>query len=299
MLRKLRKGSINKFVLLAVSMILVISLTACKGQDKQDIVAKINDEVITKDEFYDYLVKKNGVELLDALISDKIVNAEIKKAKIEIKDEDIEAEINEIKETNGGEEAFNQALQYYGFTVDEFRDNIAMNMKIKKLLEPNITIEEDEILNYFEENKDIFKQEEQVKASHILVETEETAKEVKSKLDNGADFAELAKEYSIDKSNSENGGQLGFFAKGRMVKEFEDVAFALELNTISDPVKTNFGYHIIKVEDKKEEKEANFEENKEKIKDMLIEEKMPEEYNEWYNSKLNEYTITNYLKDNK
>ena len=292
MIRKFKKASMNKYVLLAVSLILVISLTACK---KQDIVAKVNDEVITKDEFYNLLVEKNGAQLLESLIADKIINAEIKKENIEINDEDIEAQINEIKEAYGGESAFKQAIESYGFTLDQIKDNIATNMKLKKLLEPSITIEEDAMLNYFETNKDTFKQEEQVKASHILVETEETAKEVKEKLAGGADFAELAKEYSIDKSNSEKGGQLGFFGRGAMVQEFEEAAFSLELNTISEPVKTNFGYHIIKVEDKTEEKEANYEESKDKIKDILIEEQLPAVYDEWYAEKLTEYEITNYL----
>lgn len=292
MIRKFKKASMNKYVLLAVSLILVISLTACK---KQDIVAKVNDEVITKDEFYNLLVEKNGAQLLESLIADKIINAEIKKENIEINDEDIEAQINEIKEAYGGESAFKQAIESYGFTLDQIKDNIATNMKLKKLLEPSITIEEDAMLNYFETNKDTFKQEEQVKASHILVETEETAKEVKEKLAGGADFAELAKEYSIDKSNSEKGGQLGFFGRGAMVQEFEEAAFSLELNTISEPVKTNLGYHIIKVEDKTEEKEANYEESKDKIKDILIEEQLPAVYDEWYAEKLTEYEITNYL----
>ncbi len=85
-----------------------------------------------------------------------------------------------------------------------------------------------------------------VKASHILVETESSAKKLKEQLDKGANFAQLAKKSSACPSG-ENGGDLGFFSKGQMVKEFEDVAFSLPVGVVSKPVKTQFGYHLIVV----------------------------------------------------
>ena len=91
---------------------------------------------------------------------------------------------------------------------------------------------------YFEENKEKFEQAEQVQANHILVEDEETAKEVDQKLKDGGDFAELAEEYSKDPSNANNGGELGYFGKGEMVPEFEEAVFAMEVDEISSPVKT-------------------------------------------------------------
>jgi len=82
-----------------------------------------------------------------------------------------------------------------------------------------------------------------------------------------------------------------------MVASFEEAAFSLEIGEVSEPVKSDFGYHIIKVEDKKEAKEANYEESKEKIKDIILEDKLPEAYQNWYQEKLNEYEVTNYLKE--
>ncbi|GBC75964.1 Foldase protein PrsA 1 [bacterium HR07] len=119
-----------------------------------------------------------------------------------------------------------------------------------------------ELQAYFEANREKYATPE-VKARHILVSVDENApeekvaeaqkkiEEIKKELDKGADFAELAKKYSDDKSNSENGGDLGWFGKGVMVKEFEDAAFALDIGKVSAPVRTRFGFHLIKVEDKR------------------------------------------------
>ena len=264
-----------------------------------NVVARINNEVITKDDLYEALVEQNGQATLDSLISDKIIELELKKQNITVTEESIQEEIDKIASQYGGQEAFEQALSSYGYSLDYIRTNIEKSLEVKKLLEPQITITEDEMKTYFEENKDSFNVEEQVKASHILVDSEEKAKEVKSKLSAGEDFANLAKEYSTDISNKEQGGSLGFFSKGDMVKEFEDVAFSMEIGKISDPVKTQFGYHIIKVEDKKAAKEANYEENTSQIKQILIEQKLPAVYSDWMEEKNTEYKIENLLTQSK
>jgi peptidyl-prolyl cis-trans isomerase C len=106
--------------------------------------------------------------------------------------------------------------------------------------------------------------EQEVHARHILVETEDEAKAVKAELDKGADFAELAKKKSKDPGASD-GGDLGFFTKEQMVPEFSAVAFALEPGKISDPVKSQFGWHIIKVEEKRNRKPPEFDQVKAQI----------------------------------
>ncbi len=110
---------------------------------------------------------------------------------------------------------------------------------------------EKDIEQYYQTHADEFKQAKQVRASHILVENEATAKKIEAKLKGGADFATLAKESSTCPSSAK-GGDLGFFTHDRMVKEFADVAFKLKKGEISSPVKTKFGYHIIKVVDIKD-----------------------------------------------
>jgi len=110
--------------------------------------------------------------------------------------------------------------------------------------------------------------EQEVHARHILVETEDEAKAVKAELDKGADFAELAKKKSKD-PGSADGGDLGFFTKEQMVPEFSAVAFALEPGKISDPVKSQFGWHIIKVEEKRSRKAPDFEQVKAQIENYV------------------------------
>lgn len=282
------------------SKLLVIGLLAVAsvgfvGCAQKEVVAKVNNVEITKEELYEQLVAQNGEAALNALIAEKIMLAEVEKNNITVLDEEIQKNIDEMTEYYGGEDEMNNALTDYNMTMDDMKENITTNLQLKKILEPYITIEDQEIEEYFNANKAYLDEAEQVKASHILVDTKELADEVKGKLDGGAEFAELAKEYSTDTSNSQNGGSLGYFGKGEMVAEFENTAFSMSVGEVSEPVQTSFGYHIIKVEDHKEAKEATFDEFKDDIKETLFQEKMGVAYNTWYEEMLKQYEITNYL----
>ncbi len=115
-----------------------------------------------------------------------------------------------------------------------------------------------------------FEPQDEVRASHILVETEEEANQIKAELDGGADFAELAKEHSID-PGAANGGDLGFFGQGMMVKPFEDAAFALaNPGDVSAPVQSQFGWHIIKLEEKRQSAPPSFEQVAPQIQNQLL-----------------------------
>ena len=117
------------------------------------------------------------------------------------------------------------------------------------------------------------KPEEEVKARHILVETEPEARDIKEKLARGADFAELAKEFSKDPGTKDNGGLLGFFSRGQMVPQFEEAAFSAALNEVSEPVQSRFGWHLILVEEKRQKPLPNFDEVKERILNGMIHQK--------------------------
>lgn len=262
---------------------------------KDSVVAKVGDASISENELQQTLLDQYGADALDVLITNKLIELEADKQKITVSDEEVDEELATLAESYGGETALEEAVVASGMTMDDVRDDIINYIKTEKLLEPRIEITDEELQTYFDENKDTFATAEQVQASHILVADEATANEVKSKLDAGGDFSELAKEYSTDTTTAESGGDLGYFSSGDMVAEFEEVAFALGVNEISAPVKTENGYHIIKVVDHQEAKEANFEDSKEEIKDTLMNDKMSTEYTVWLKELKEEYKITNYL----
>jgi len=286
----------KKLVFVIGVLILAIGVFLSLALPKDKAIAKINGDSISKDELYDVMVEQYGAATVEQLIADKIVASEAKKQKITISDEELNKEVDKLKESYGGEEVFDQVLASNNTTVDVLKEDLKNYLTMRELIEPQIEITDEELKTYFDENKDSLGEAEQVKASHILVEDEETAKEIKQKLGDGADFAELAKEYSTDEGSKENGGELGFFPRGTMVTEFEDVAFSLPINEISEPVKSDYGYHIIKVEEKKEAKEANFDDSKAAIKETLIDEKMESEYTTWLEEKKKDYDIENSLE---
>ncbi len=151
----------------------------------------------------------------------------------------------------------------------------------KTLSEANVT--EQEVIDYYEQNKDNFKNPESAKASHILVDTEEQANEIAEEIKSGLSFEDAAKKYSKCPSK-DKGGDLGFFTRGRMVPEFENAAFSMEKDEISEPVKTQFGFHLIKLADKQPEKVISFDE----IKDNLTNQIASMKQNDLYYSKSKE-----------
>ncbi len=279
----------------AFGLAVAVLLTGCSNGSSTS-VAKVDGEKISQDELNKAMLSQYGAEVLNTLISNKVIELEGEKEKVKVTDEEIQAEKEELIEMYGGEESFEAIMDSNNVDEEALREDIRIYSLTKKLMEKDIDITDEEISAYFEENKVSFDQQEQVEASHILVEDEATAIEIKEKLDNGEDFAELAKEYSTDTASAENGGELGYFAKGEMVEEFEATAFSMEINEISAPVKTEYGYHIIKVTAKKEAKEATLDEVKEDIREQLFESRMNEEYSSWLSALFEKYEIENTLE---
>jgi foldase protein PrsA len=287
----------KKTVLIILVLLITMGISLSFALKKGETVAKLNGEAISKDELYSEMVAQYGAATVDKIISDKIVAAEAKKQKVSVKASELTNEIEKLKASYGGEDAFNQALESNNTTLAFLKQDLKNYLTIKKLLEPEITITDEEMKTYFDENKDSFAKAEQIKASHILVPDEKTANEVQQKLNDGGNFAKLAKEYSTDDSTKDSGGDLGYFAKGTMVTEFDDAAFGLAVNQVSKPVKTKYGYHIIKVEAKKEAQEANYNDSKDKIKATLLDQKIESEYTTWLEAKKKNYKIENTLEE--
>lgn len=286
----------NKLTYIVLLVIVVITASVLIfSLSSNNTVAKVNGEKITKDDLYDTLVKYYGAQALDTMITEKIVELETKKANITVTDAEVQKEIDVMIESSGGQEVYELQLAQQGITSEDMKVQITSYLKTMKLLEPRIKITDEEISTYLEENKATLALPEKVEASHILVADEATAIDVKKQLDQGGDFTELAAKYSTDTDNAQNGGELGLFGKGEMVAAFDTVVFSMKIGEISDPVKTEFGYHVIKLTDKQEAQEANLENSKTIIEETLKDEKINTEYSAWLTETKAEYDIYNSL----
>lgn len=255
------------------------------NNNNSEVLATVNGEEITRNELYDAMFTNGGKEILERLITNRLILQEAKKLKISVSEEDIDTEIGKVIKENfyGAEDYFYQALEQYGITEDALRDDLKIELLLRKIVRDQITVTEEDTREYFIENQYLFNTPEQVEARHILVETRDEAEEIIQLLDEGQDFSELAKEHSIDTVSAQQGGNLGFFQRGEMVAEFEEVAFNLAVGSRSGPVETTHGFHIIEVLNRREAHEATFDEVKEAAKDKLLEklvyEKMEEQIN--------------------
>lgn len=221
----------------------VIGLSACSNASGAgDVVVETKSGNITKDELYEAMKEKYGEQALQELVYEKVLSDNYK-----VTDEELNEKIDELKQQLGAN--FEMALQQYGYKDEaDLKETFRTGLMQEKAAIKDIEVTEKEVKEYYDNYKP------EIKARHILVEDEKTANEVKKKLDEGAKFEDLAKEYSQDPGSASNGGELGWFGAGKMVPEFEEAAYALDVNEISGPVKSELGVHIIQVTDKKEKK---------------------------------------------
>jgi peptidyl-prolyl cis-trans isomerase C len=184
------------------------------------------------------------------------------------------------------EDEFKKALEARGMTLDKLRSDTRIDLSINKMVEGEVSTQaapsDAECREFYDKNPDKFKQDEAVRASHILFRVDENADAATKKkaMDQaqavlkearaGADFAELAKKHSADGS-AQQGGDLNFFTKGQMVPPFDQAAFSMKPGEISDIVTTQFGYHIIKVTDRRSASTVPFEQVSARIKEFLTE----------------------------
>ena len=274
----------KKILLLAMTGLMVFQLAACSSKSGKQYEITM-DEYNTVLEQYKAMYKEQAGEetwenklkndeqfnasleelVLEQVILEKVLKSEAVSANIEVTDEEINTEFENVKKSYTNTEDYNKFLEQNNFTEETLKEDIKNQLLVTKYLrskaEEIMKIEpsDKELEKLYDQYASSFKK---VQASHILVDTEEKAKEVKAKIDKGEDFATLAKEYSTD-STAQNGGDLGYFSANEMVAEFSNAAFALSVGEVSDPVKSNFGYHIIKVTDVKDTFEKT---DKEEIK---------------------------------
>jgi peptidyl-prolyl cis-trans isomerase C len=220
--------------------------------------------------------------ITDSLIEQELLFQASQAQDISVDQSEVDDELEKFRQDFPDEATFRAQMAEMGYTEDTLKNEIKRSKAIQQLVMKDILagvyVSEEEMKTYYENNPEKFKTPERVKASHILVsvspEMEEAQKEearkkietIKEKLSGGEDFEKLASEYS-DCPSKQEGGNLDYFARGQMVKPFEDAAFAMNPGEISDIVETQFGYHIIKVDDKEPAKTISFEEARSELEE--------------------------------
>lgn len=293
------KVSANLFkVFVAVVLVVVVAASTGFTTQEDDAIVRVNGSLIMGQDFdvlmqryIDHYKHSYGVDLesqemgmqlaqleemvLQQLIVNELVLQLAQEMGIEVTEEEVEEEIKEIMAVYPDEETFEMVLLEMGYTEESFRQDFRVQIITERFMEELVEtdgITEEEIEEHFQQNQGLFGgEEEQIHASHILLETEEEAIEVQGSLEEKS-FHDLAATYSQCPSG-DTGGDLGFFTWGQMVPAFEEAAFGLNEGEISEPVETDFGWHLIKVHEYKEAVVYTFEEVQEDVYKHFLEEK--------------------------
>jgi len=318
-----------KIKALGLAMAILIGISGCgilqkdttegKVIDGKEVIAVVNGENILKSDFDSQVSqvksaleangqnfstdegKKNLQEMkqkvLDSMIKDVLSLQQAKKENVTLEPNQLEEAISQLEAYHGGKDALDNYLKQQGMDRKSFekllQDQLIIN-NLEEKLTADVIVTDEEVKKYFDSNQDMFKlPSPEIRASHILVATEDEAKKILDEIKAGKDFAELAKKYSTDKASKDNGGDLGYFGKGTMDPEFEKAAFALKQGEVSQPVKTQFGYHIIKVTG--ERASLGFDDVKDYIKSNLESSKKNEEFNKYLDQWQKQSKIEKYL----
>jgi len=278
--RKIKKTTIKKIstIIVLLAILAVIFYFALKTLKPKEVMGSVNGEKISKQDFEEkysqlpdqYKLFITEDDFLDQMINVKLLLQEAKKVGVTLSEDEIEREVINLKNQAPTEEAFTQLLEQQNLDLDGLKKQLNEQLIINKLLNKTvlskIEISDSKIREYYDNNEENFiAGVGQIRIRHILVEEEEQAEQLLEEIGDGADFAELAKLNSVDTISAIQGGDLGFTSKGQMVKEFEDAAFSLREGQLSSPVKTQFGFHIIK----RELDNIPFSESKERIRQLL------------------------------
>ena len=232
-------------------------------------------------------LKRYEGEIRDTLVNRTLLLQQAKSAGIDVKNSAVVKALDEFKAAFKDEKAYQNALTEMGFTEEMLKSQIHSGLTIKTLIDKTvlqkISVSDQQVRAYYDDNPNLFRKPEQVKASHILIQVPANADEAKQadalaaiqalklRLDNGENFATLAQENS-DGPSKTKGGDLGFFSREQMVPPFSEAAFALQPGQTSDVVQTRFGYHLIRVTERQAEQTMAYNEVKEAISARLRQE---------------------------
>jgi len=238
------------------------------------IVAIINDRPITKAAFYSYIENAYGISALTQLIADALLEEAAEERSIVISDIQVQQQFDAIKAGYESETDFLIDLMDNNYTEASLKYRIRMDLILNLLAFSGVTVTEQEVQTYFDENKDFLGTPAQSRVSHILVDTLEEAQKLVAQIKAGGDFAALAKEFSMDTASATTGGDLGYIGDNdAIVAEFRNAMNELALGQLSEPVQSSFGYHIIMITERKLAQPAQLDKVRQDIRTTIAQEK--------------------------
>lgn len=285
---------------LALFFCLLGILAGCNSEpvvEKVVPLIQVNDQKITKADFQAAFEKSlqkdqplSGIEreelqrsFLVQLIDRELIHDEARRLSITLTEADVESALQSYRQDYPGT-SFETMLQERGVTLPSWREELKESLIMEKLFEQavysKVSVSDDEVNAYFKANRGQFNRPTQVRARQIVVAEEAKGQEALALLRQGQPFAEVAMEYSLS-PDSQQGGDLGFFARGEMPLEFDEIVFDLPVNRLSDLVKSEYGYHIFLVEEKRKAKRLSKKEATEEIRSILERRKKEEIYLGW------------------
>ncbi|MDQ6781544.1 MAG: peptidylprolyl isomerase [Candidatus Eremiobacteraeota bacterium] len=252
----------------AVCMMALPLIAGCASKEDQAI-ATVNGEKITKGQLDARLEGQAGKPTLQQMVDQQLVLQYANQNHIDVTDKEIQDQVDQLKARFPAGQ-FDTIVKNQGLTLDDVRTIVKVQQIIKKAVDKNVNVSNAQVTDFYNRNKSLFSTPPQVRARHILVKTKSEADAIENQLRHGGNFAALAQQHSTDPSSNTKGGDLGYFSQTQMVAPFSSVAFSLSPGAISQPVQTQFGWHIIQVEDKRPAHVASLEEAAPKVRQNLM-----------------------------
>ncbi len=296
-------------IMIRISLIiLVFFLFGCGPNNQTEIegdgsktVAIVNEESIVQHQLINelrqakrkYRIKKNDPlpkeqwawlknNTLNKIIQESLIKQEARRIGVKLRDSEFNTYLEKMKQ-GYKDESFQQALEIEEISQSQWVEKLKTQLLIKNLIQQvvnsKVAVSDKDLLKYFTNHQKEFQKGERVRALHIMVETEEEARDILKMLKKGKSFSQLAKEHSLSLEGSE-GGDMGYFEKGQMPEEFDEV-FDLEVEKISDIIRTPYGFHVFKVVDKIPESKMSFEESKKSIRNSLLRQAQEKAFKKW------------------
>ncbi|MFA6078780.1 MAG: peptidylprolyl isomerase [Candidatus Omnitrophota bacterium] len=298
------------FIFLFVAIIFAVSVSHSEVIDR--IVAVVNNEVITQREidgilepiyeqyrslyYGDELIKKleeARQKVLDQLIEDRLILSEAKKLNVEVEEAAVDARVDDMVRRFPSREAFERALAQQDINLKDLRARYKEQIMVRRLIDhkvgSKISVSPPEIANFYDKHANEFVQPEQIKLSNILIrpkknmtmdQAERLANEIESRLREGGSFEGLAMEYS-EGPNASEGGSMGYVKKGDLLPAIEEVVFELKEGEVSPIIKTNLGFHIFKIDEKRERKVLELSEVRRDVEEAVFREKIKGRIKDW------------------